>query len=202
MKKTEGGEYMMTGSLQQEHGCETGGDHWHEWDMRPLRLMLIDDDRVCLALLAQACEAAGHFCETFSSPVRALQAYSRESRAYDVVLSDLMMPEMNGLQLLQGVREIAPQALVIIVSGCSDFNTVVDAINYRAYSFFLKPFNIGDILTTLDRAGRELEKQRKVQDEQDLLLKEYIKLKRDFGEARMRLRKFEAKILAQKDIEV
>ena len=75
-------------------------------ERRPLHIMLIDDDKVCLTMLAHACESAGHLCETYSSPVRAMQAYNRAPEDYDVVLTDLQMPEIDGLQVLKDVRRI------------------------------------------------------------------------------------------------
>ena len=168
---------------------------WNAQAERPLRLLVIDDDRVCRTLLAHACEAAGHFCESYADPVMAMRAYARESRAYDAVLTDLMMPEMDGLQVLQGVKAVNAAAPVIIISGCSDFNTVLEAIRHRVYSFFLKPFDIREVLAALDRAGRELEAERQRQLEQELLLKEYVKLKRDFGEAQVLLRRYETRMM-------
>lgn len=116
---------------------------------------MIDDNEECLSILAEFLEQAEHNCDCLSIPERAAEKYSQQS--YDVVITDLVMPGMNGLEVLEAIRSINNDAKVIIVTGSGDMETAHWALNKGAYAFLNKPINLIELLDTL----KNIKKQQK-----------------------------------------
>lgn len=116
--------------------------------MIKFNLLLIDDNEECLSVLAEFLEQAEHNCDCLSIPERAAERYSRQS--YDVVITDLVMPGMNGLEVLEAIRSINNDAKVIIVTGSGDRETAYWALKKGAYAFFNKPINFEELMDTLN----------------------------------------------------
>lgn len=145
-----------------------------------MKIMLIDDERDCMESLATALEPAGHCVELFSSPIEAVSVYSKGS--YDVVITDMRMPHMTGLQVLRILRQMDSGARVIIMTGYGDAETAIAAVNENAYAFFPKPVNIADLFEVLDKVGKEKEKQLLTQEEHARMLIEYQKLRNAYDD--------------------
>ncbi len=79
----------------------------------------------------------------------------------DILITDLKMPHMNGLELLEKVRTINPEVIVFVITGYAAVDTAVRALKMGAHDYLAKPFNPDDVLAKLSRAIREqnLEKQ-------------------------------------------
>src|SRR6267378_311950 len=97
------------------------------------------------ALTAQSFEVRG-----FTSGHEALEALRRE--AFDVLLSDLMMPEMDGISLVRSALEIDPYLVAIIMTGQGTIQTAVDAMKVGAFDYVLKPFRLQSVMPVLTRA--------------------------------------------------
>ena len=145
-----------------------------------LKLLLIDDDADCLDGLSTALEPAGHTCQKFTVPVEAIKSYRQNQ--YDVVITDMKMPGMNGIQVLKEIRSLDPVARVIIVTGFGDVETAIAAVNNRAYAFFGKPINIDDLMDTLEKIEGEIRGQEKVKTDHARLALEYARLKQVYEE--------------------
>ena len=130
------------------------------------RILIVDDDESILKalrrLLSMTPCTAGEASFTlqidiFSSPQEALE--KARSTAYDLVLSDYRMPFMNGVQFLKAFREIQPDAARLILSGYSDLNGLIGAINEAGISRFIsKPWNDYELVSSIAQilALREL----------------------------------------------
>ena len=118
-----------------------------------MKILLIDDDRDNLSLLGGFLSTKGFDLEVFDNPEMAVDAY--KSEGFDVVITDLQMPRINGLQVLKAVRAYNPGACVIILSGTSNGNQVEEAMNNGAYGFYLKPLHdvegFADALCKIER---------------------------------------------------
>ena len=103
------------------------------------RILIVDDDRRFLYVLAEALTPRidGVLVETRSSPVEALA--SIETTDYDVVVSDLLMAGLTGLELLERVKARRPSSLVVLITGASDHDLSVRALRGGAYDFIQKP---------------------------------------------------------------
>jgi len=145
---------------------------------RILNILLIDDDNDCLRSMASVLNLARHACDMFGSPEQALKAYRRKT--YDVVITDMIMPGMNGLQVLRQIRSINPDARVIIVTGHVEAEIIVAALNSRAYAFLGKPLKIDDLMEILEQIEQENRDFEKARKEHARLAMEYARLKRAF----------------------
>src|SRR5438876_10608093 len=118
---------------------------------KPLGKILIVDDEVELknalveALVAQSFEVQG-----FTNGRDALAALREEN--FDVLLCDLMMPEMDGIALVKAALEIDPHLIAIIMTGQGTIQTAVDAMKAGTFDYVLKPFRLQSVLPVLDRA--------------------------------------------------
>ncbi len=143
-----------------------------------MRILVVDDEVDCLDDVQTALVPTGYTVETLTNPITALEKY--KSGDYDVVISDIRMPEMDGIELLKRIREFDSEARVIIMTAYGDLNTAVSAINNKAYSFFGKPINFQDLVSTLRQIESELVKKQKIDVEQ--LKSEYDNLKNAYSE--------------------
>lgn len=143
-------------------------------------ILLIDDDLDSLNSLTAAVAPAGNKCEKFTSPVQALETYRQHQGLYDVVITDMKMPGMNGIEFLKQARALNPEARVIIVTGYGDVETAIAAVNHGAYAFFGKPVDLVDLLDTLDKIKNEIDDKKKHKLDYERLAAEYRKLKQAY----------------------
>ncbi|SEH88348.1 two-component system, NtrC family, C4-dicarboxylate transport response regulator DctD [Rheinheimera pacifica] len=116
-------------------------------------VLIVDDEASVLDALAQGLQLEGWRCETFERPVALLAKLSRNFTG--VVLSDLNMPDMDGLSLLQAVKSIDADIPVILLTGYGDVSIAVQAMQLGAYSFIEKPVNHAELLKVLAQAQEQ-----------------------------------------------
>lgn len=113
------------------------------------RILIVDDEielmRALRDSLGSQYDATG-----VSAPDAALEAL--QNGEFDLMLSDLMMPEMDGIQLLRKALEIDPNLVGIIMTGQGTISTAVEAMKVGAFDYILKPFKLQSILPVLSRA--------------------------------------------------
>ena len=143
-----------------------------------MKIMMIDDERDCMESLNAALEPAGYQAVMFTSPADAVTQYVQGH--FDVVITDMRMPRMTGLQVLRVIRKIDPEARVIIMTGYGDAETAISAVNNGAYAFFAKPVDIAELVEVLERVGKEKEQKNLSQEEQKKMAQEYQRLKKAY----------------------
>jgi two-component system, NtrC family, nitrogen regulation response regulator NtrX len=116
------------------------------------RILIVDDDQGTLASLSRAFALEGYTALTAPSAQRALERLDEE--AVDAILSDVVMPEMDGIEFLTRVRARAPEVPVILMSGQSSVETAVKATRMGALDFVEKPVGLDRLLLTLRNALR------------------------------------------------
>jgi DNA-binding NtrC family response regulator len=115
------------------------------------RILIIDDEKDMLTLLRRIIgEETAHELEVENDPVAAMAAFGR--RSFDLVITDLKMPRMDGIQVMGAVREIRPDVPVIIMTAYATIDTAVEAIREGAFDYITKPFRRERILVTIDKA--------------------------------------------------
>ena len=116
----------------------------------PRTIHVIDDEPIILEVLGQLLTSEGYEVESSSSGEEALQKY--ESRTFDLVLLDLMMPGMSGLDVLRALQRIQPEALVIIITAYASVESAIEAMKIGAFDYVQKPFKHEELLLTIARA--------------------------------------------------
>ena len=124
-------------------------------------MLVVDDDRAVGMVLVGLLRQAGHDAAHVTSAEEALLRVS--SRPIDVVVTDLRMPGMDGMELLERLAESAPGVPVILLTAHGSVQTAVEAMKKGAHDFLLKPFDRDEVLFTIDKAlrsGRHQEEQQ------------------------------------------
>lgn len=115
------------------------------------RILIIDDEKDMLVLLQRIiAEESDHEVVTEANAQRALHLF-REA-PFDLVITDLKMPKMDGIQLLEDVRKVSPDVSVIILTAYATIETAVEAIQKGAFDYITKPFRRERILLTVNKA--------------------------------------------------
>jgi response regulator RpfG family c-di-GMP phosphodiesterase len=113
-------------------------------------ILVVDDEpQVCL-LIADGLACKGLACQTCSDPVQAMQQIRDE--AFGVIICDISMPTVSGMDLLAHARRCHPACRVILVTGVSSTRFLADALRLGAYDYFQKPFDIERLSESVHRA--------------------------------------------------
>jgi two-component system C4-dicarboxylate transport response regulator DctD len=127
----------------------------HASDEISPRVILIDDDKDFLDAQVQALELAGFSVQAFLSGTEAIRHITREFDG--VVVSDVRMPNMDGLSLFKHVHELDPELPVLLLTGHGDVPMAVQALKDGVYDFLIKPFSVAELIASLGRASQKRE---------------------------------------------
>lgn len=114
------------------------------------RVLIVDDDLDVLEIVRDLVSEFGYEAVGCASGKDALKLLKR--RRFDLLLSDLILPETNGIKLMQNAREINPRLICIMVTGKGTIETAVEAMKVGAFDYILKPLRPEILLTALSRA--------------------------------------------------
>jgi response regulator RpfG family c-di-GMP phosphodiesterase len=118
---------------------------------RPWRVLCVDDEPNILSALKRVLRRAGHEVDTATSGAAGLDLLDAQS--FDMVISDMRMPEMDGAAFLERVRQGWPDTVRILLTGFADVASTVAAINRgEVYRYIAKPWNDDDLLLTVAQA--------------------------------------------------
>ncbi|HNZ23237.1 MAG TPA: response regulator, partial [Polyangiaceae bacterium] len=104
------------------------------------RLLVLDDDPSVVDYLCESLEAAGYEAVPMTSPREALARLGEEE--FDLIITDVEMPEIRGVDLLQAVLESNPSQLVLLITAFGSVEMAVEAVRSGACDFLTKPFNV------------------------------------------------------------
>lgn len=119
------------------------------------RVLVVDDERVIREILTDFLTMEGYVVRAVEDGEAALRELER--RPYNLVLSDLKMPGMGGLELLEQISERGLPVLTIIMTGFGTVETAISAMKKGAYDYLLKPFKIEEVMHVVERG---LDRQR------------------------------------------
>ncbi len=111
--------------------------------MKPFRMLIVDDEKRMCAILKTALESETLAVTTADSGEAAWAALSVDS--FDIILSDIKMPGMSGMDLLRRAKETAPETEVLLMTAYADAKTAVEAMKAGAYDYIIKPFEIDEL---------------------------------------------------------
>jgi DNA-binding NtrC family response regulator len=124
-----------------------------------LSVLVVDDDPDVIALTTEVLREAGYAVTAFTDPVKALAAFEEEG--FSLVLSDLQMPVLGGIDLLRKIKAASPQTPVLLMSAFGTIDMAVQAMKDGAFDFLTKPVELGHLLELVKRAVefRELKRE-------------------------------------------
>ena len=111
-------------------------------------ILLVDDDEMVLDATRNIIEEIGYTVETYSSSVAALETFRSDPDRYQLVVSDLSMPEMDGVRLISNIRELRPKQPIILCSGYSDGLKSIELKNVQILN---KPFSASELSYAIAR---------------------------------------------------
>jgi CheY-like chemotaxis protein len=115
-----------------------------------VRVVVADDDEIFQEILAEAVEETGASAELASDGLAALEKLSAGD--FDILISDLNMPRMDGLTLLRQVRTLYPHILSILITGFGSLESAIQALRLGAYDYIQKPFMVEQVSVTVRNA--------------------------------------------------
>src|SRR5689334_6827093 len=121
------------------------------------RILVVDDEPTICDALRVAIATDGYAVQSAENAIQAIAELERQE--FDVVLADLSLPRVSGLELLDRVKKSWPGTEVIVITGQGSIATAVDAIKRGAYHYVTKPFTAEEILHLV---GQALERRRLV----------------------------------------
>lgn len=116
-----------------------------------MRILLVDDERDILAVVGQWLQGLGHRSVAISDSREVLGLM--ETEHFDLVCLDLLMPHIDGLQLISKIRRRQPTCHIVILSGVADTRIVVEAVKEGVEDYLLKPINFDKFEAILKRLG-------------------------------------------------
>ena len=129
-----------------------------------MNILIVDDDFSNVSCLANLLNH-DHKLRITSNSQEALNIFMVIH--FDVVITDVEMPEMNGIELLKTIREMDERAYVIILTGNPSEEYKSESVLYNAYSFFTKPLNVNLFIDTLNRIEHEINYSKKCSSEEN-----------------------------------
>ena len=121
--------------------------------MIPLKIVIVDDEEAIGSLLCGYLSQQGHDSNFFSDARQALSVIPETQP--DVVITDIRMPGMGGIELLQAIRTQFPDIKVVLLSGFADTENAIAGVNLGAFAFLQKQVGFADVSQTLERVAQE-----------------------------------------------
>ena len=115
-----------------------------------MKVLAVDDDPVTCSILQRILDKCDCRHEIMRSGPEALQRIEKEK--YDLLITDLKMPDVDGIALLKEVRKKSTDTLVIMITGFSTVESAVEAMKLGAYDYIRKPIDPDELLLVIERA--------------------------------------------------
>ena len=141
-----------------------------------LKIFVVDDERLIRVTTADDLREAGHKVREFASAEAALQTIREDNAEVDIVISDLKMPGMNGIEFISRLKKIKPEVFVLLITAHATVDTAVEAMKLGAYDYISKPFSMEEMLISIERI-RELKSVK----EENRQLRTQVKKKFDLS---------------------
>jgi DNA-binding NtrC family response regulator len=127
-------------------------------DRQKTSILVLDDEMIVLKRLRPALEKAGYEVEVFFRSQEALERVMQ--RDFDIVITDLKMQGLDGMQFLTIVKERSPTTEVIVITGFATMETAKESFKKGVFDFLAKPFKLGEIQEIVKNAENKVLKSR------------------------------------------
>jgi len=130
-----------------------------------MRLLLVDDDGVNRYTVSKALQRVGYLVSEANNGEEALERYDKTD--FDLVLCEIDLPGMDGIKVLQGIKQASPDAMVVLMTEQAQVETVIQALRHGAQDYLIKPCSSEDIRESVERGienARSLMRRRRLLD--------------------------------------
>jgi len=142
--------------------------------MAELHIMLVDDEVSFVETLAKRLEARQIHTMTANSGVECLEKL-KAAAELDVIVLDIKMPGMNGIETLRNIKQAAPLVEVLMLTGHATVEAAIVGMKLGAYDFLMKPCDIDDVIEKVSEAAEKKQAhEEKIQDARDIRIKEIL----------------------------
>jgi len=118
----------------------------------PERVLIVDDDPSSSFTFQTLCEEMNLVYNVFSDPMQAITEFKKDPHSYSIILSDFLMPGLNGLELIEKVFSIRDEIPIILITGHGTKEVAVEALRLGAFDYVNKPVNIKELSIIISRA--------------------------------------------------
>src|SRR6478735_5563348 len=125
------------------------------------RILIIDDDPAMVSVISEICHERGHQTVAFNSGQKAIEGLATNSP--QLVITDLKMDKVGGLDILRECREVLPQTPVIVITAYAKVESALEAMKLGAYDYIAKPFKVDELQLTIQRALDHQQDRREIQ---------------------------------------
>ncbi len=139
--------------------------------MTEAKILVVDDEKLVRWSLEQNLSSEGYKVFTADKGLDGLSLYKEESP--DITLLDIHLPDVSGITVLEGIKEINSQALVVMITAFGDIQTAVKTIKLGAYDFVEKPFNLEKLKILVNKALETASLRKEVSQFRDTLTSKY-----------------------------
>ena len=122
-------------------------------------ILLLDDEPIVCKRLKPAFEKLGYAIECFTDSAEAMARFNE--RDFDIVVTDLKMKGLDGMQFLTAIKEKSPATEVIVITGFATLETAKESFQKGVFDFVPKPFKIGEIQETVRKADEKRKSSNK-----------------------------------------
>jgi DNA-binding NtrC family response regulator len=123
------------------------------------RILVVDDDESIRTVLATVLEEKGYTVDTAGSGNEGIER--TKTSFYNLALVDIRLPDMEGTQVLAKMNETAPEIRKIIITGFPSVQNAVEALNKGAHAYIMKPFDMDNVLRTIEEQLKKQEEEKK-----------------------------------------
>jgi len=124
-----------------------------------VRILVVDDDQSVRKVLTTILEDEGYAVKSVGTAKKAIERARR--KFYNLALIDIRLPDMEGIELLTKMRDTTPKMRKIIITGYPTLQNAVEAVNRGADAYILKPFDMENVLKTIEEELRKQHEEKK-----------------------------------------
>ncbi len=117
-------------------------------------ILLLDDEPIVSKRLQPVLEKRGYEVESFNDSTRAMQRI--HERTFDIVVTDLKMEGIDGMQFLTKVKELSQRTEVIVITGFATMDTAKESMKKGVFDFLAKPFSLSEIQDVIQKASEKI----------------------------------------------
>jgi len=121
----------------------------------PIHILVLDDEKIVGERLKASLEKEGHTLEIFINPAVALNRI--REKVFDVVITDIRMDDVDGIQILEEVRKKSLKTKVIMITGYATLEVARESLTKGAFDFIAKPFKLKEIREAIQKAEDALQ---------------------------------------------